>query len=259
MRLALPPNTRKSSYLYQWIPVCAVCRVPGDRFVDCGQRRARWQPARLGCVQRLIVWTGTDAERWEVAQLELSDQGVQAAGTQVAVDPEPYRLDYRLDARTGFVTRSLDLRVTAERWSRRLLLRHDGAGQWSWTVEEQGSSRLPPPGDAPELAGELAVAADCDLGLSPLTNLLPVRRHGLHVRRTSVDLVVAWVSVPDLVLRPYLQRYEHVGSDDRGSTVRFVDLGGEGGFADLQLDVDGVVDVYPGLARRAAKAAASEA
>jgi len=204
-------------------------------------------PTRLG-----HVWTGTDAERWEVVQLELSDDGVQATGTQVGVDPEPYRLDYDLDARTGFITRSLDVRVMAERWSRRLLLRHDGVGGWSWDVQEQGTCELPAPGAAAELAGELTPARDCDLGLSPLTNLLPVRRHRLRQPGTRIDLVVVWVSVPDLALYPYRQRYEHVRSHDQGSTVRFVDLGLTPGFvADLELDADGLVHSYPDLARRA--------
>jgi hypothetical protein len=52
-------------------------------------------PTRLGLVQRLILWTGTDAERWEVVQLELSDDGVQATGTQVGVDPEPLPVGLR--------------------------------------------------------------------------------------------------------------------------------------------------------------------
>jgi uncharacterized protein len=203
-------------------------------------------------VRRLILWTGTDAERWELAQVEISDTGIQAAGTQAGVDPEPYRLDYELDARSGFTTRSLELRVSAERWWRRLRLRHDGSGGWDWDAEEHGPGEPPTAGAAPELARELTEARDCDLGLSPLTNLLPVRRHGLHRPGSRVDLVVAWVSVPDLALLAYRQRYEHVRSDNGGFTVRYVDLDLSEGFtADLELDTDGLVKNYPGLARRA--------
>jgi hypothetical protein len=66
-----------------------------------------------------------------------------------------------------------------------------------------------------------------------------------------VDLLMAWVSVPDLGLHPYRQRYEHIGRDGDGGIVRFMDLGLDPGFvSDLVLDRDGLVRDYPQLARR---------
>lgn len=216
-------------------------------------------------MRRLVLWAGTDAERWEIADLDLTSGGVRAAGTQAGTDPEPYRLDYELDASDGFVTRSLEVEVTAAAWSRHLRLMHDGNGKWGWEVAGRGSCDLPAPGAGPELVPEQSEARDCDLGLSPLTNLMPVRRHELHRPGTAVDVLVVWVSVPDLGLRAYRQRYEHVGTHDSihghghgrdtqsiGYRVRFVDLGLLHGFtADLTLDADGLVVEYPELARRA--------
>ena len=96
---------------------------------------------------------------------------------------------------------------------------------------------------APELDGAL----DCDLGLSPLTNLMPIRRHALHQREGVAEILAAWVSVPDLSLHASRQRYEHV----RTGVVRFTDLGVHDGFsAELELDADGLVLLYPELARR---------
>src|SRR5688572_19281838 len=40
--------------------------------------------------------------------------GLSATGTQVGVDPLPYRLDYTFDAADGWVTRSLSVEVTGE-------------------------------------------------------------------------------------------------------------------------------------------------
>jgi hypothetical protein len=49
------------------------------------------------------------------------------------------------------------------------------------------------------------------------------------------------------------QRYEHLAAHAGGSTVRFTALN-SGFTADLELDLDGVVVSYSGLARRARSA-----
>jgi hypothetical protein len=80
---------------------------------------------------------------------------------------------------------------------------------------------------------------------------MPIRRHAIHERRASVELVVAWVSVPDLGVVAYSQRYEHVRSNATGAVVRFTSLSVHDGFmSDLELDRDGLVLVYPQLACR---------
>ncbi|MDQ3641671.1 MAG: putative glycolipid-binding domain-containing protein, partial [Actinomycetota bacterium] len=98
-------------------------------------------------------------------------------------------------------------------------MRHDGGGAWTCAADEEGKADLPPAGGD---VGAVTGAVDCDLGYSPLTNLMPVRRHGLHERPGSADFLMAWVSVPDLGLHPSQQRYEHVRRHGRGATVRYV-------------------------------------
>ena len=69
--------------------------------------------------------------------------------------------------------------------------------------------------------------------------------------RGEVDFLMAWVSVPDLGMRPSEQRYEHVRRDGDEAVVRYV--GRHRDFVDdLVFDRDGVVDLYPDLARRVA-------
>lgn len=202
-------------------------------------------------MEHLIVWKGLDAQRWEVAHLSLDPDGVVGTGTQIAVDPLPYRLDYTLEAHSGFVTRRLDVRVRGEGWWRRLELQHDGIGAWSWDVDVDGGLELDAPGADPAMVEELTEARDCDLGLSPVTNLMPIRRHHLNTSDASADIVAAWVSVPDLRLYSYRQRYESVGRQGEGSVVRFIDRGPSAGFsAELVLDSEGVIEIYPELARR---------
>lgn len=201
--------------------------------------------------QRLVLWAGLDRTRWEAAHLEMTRHGVTATGTQMAVEPTPYHLDYRLEALDNFVTRLLDIRVRGAGWSRSLVLRHDGRGRWEWVSDALGDVSLEAAGGDPALAAELVDAVDCDLGFSPLTNLMPIRRHGLELHDGAVDIVVAWVSVPDLGIHAYAQRYESLSHSGEGSVVRFIDKGRSEGFvADLQLDADGVIEVYPELAER---------
>ena len=74
---------------------------------------------------------------------------------------------------------------------------------------------------------------------------LPVLRHALHRGGEARDLTMAWVSVPDLAVSASEQRYEPLDRD----VVRFR----SGAFsADLELDADGFVVRYPGLAERVA-------
>jgi uncharacterized protein len=198
-------------------------------------------------VNRLVVWRGLDTWRAEVASIELLPRGARATGTQIGVEPVPYRLDYRLEAAgRDFVTESLEVQVTGEAWGRRLRLSHDGEGGWRCEAASEGFVDLPPAGGDVEV---VEGALDCDLGLSPMTNLMPVRRHNLHREPGEVDFLMAWVSVPALSVHPSKQRYEHVRKDDRGSVVRYVgehrDYVGE-----LELDQDGLVVVYPELACR---------
>jgi uncharacterized protein len=170
-----------------------------------------------------IAWAGDPDWTAEVCDLELSADGVVAAGAQLGVDPEPYRATYELDARGDWLTRRLRVEVPGVGT---LDLRHDGAGHWD---------------GRPDLDGAL----HCDLANSPLTNLMPIRRHALHERGGTVDIAVAWVSLPDLVVHHEQQRYEHV----RPGVVRFRSEDFE---ADIEVDADGLVVVYPQIARRVA-------
>lgn len=196
-------------------------------------------------MERFLLWTGLEDWLHEAATAELSADGVTASGTQLGADPVPYRLDYRLDAAEGFVTASLEVDAVGDGWRRHLALIRDRTGRWRCDTRHEGAADLPPPG------GDMATldeALDCDLGLSPLTNLMPVRRLGLHERPGAYDFLMAWVSVPDLGVRAEPQRYEHVRRDGDGAVVRFSIPSGF--TSDLFLDADGLVLRYPALARR---------
>jgi hypothetical protein len=185
---------------------------------------------------QLVLWRGIEEWLAEAASIDLGEDGLLAKGVQLGAHPAPYRLDYRLDASEGFVTRELELTATTDSGQRTLRLSHDGSG--SWRADAQTEVELP----------DLSRARDIDIGFSPLTNSMPILRHGLHEQGED-DFVMAWVEVPSLNVIAARQRYEHVRGDDEGAAVRFLDR--ESGFsAELELDREGLLVFYPGLARR---------
>jgi hypothetical protein len=173
----------------------------------------------------LLLWRGLEEWLAEAAEVRLDGERLFARGTQLGAEPQPYRVDYELTTGAGWVTEQLrldsgdldlDLRRTADGWT---------------------ANGIPRP--------ELEAALDCDLAGSPLTNAMPILRERLRQGEGPVDLVMAWVSVPDLAVTVSHQRYEPI--DTR--TVRFVSRDSDFR-ADLELDDDGLVVRYPALAER---------
>src|SRR4051812_33075308 len=148
-------------------------------------------------MERQFTWAGTDDWRAEWAHVRQDQDRFVATGVQLGVAPVPYRLDYRLeaDAGPGWATRLLEATALGAGWRRSARLERDETGGWSYRQVVFGKVALPDPVYAP---AELEGALDCDLGLSPLTNTMPILRHGLHQVPGSAELTMAWMSVPDL-------------------------------------------------------------
>jgi hypothetical protein len=182
----------------------------------------------------------------EFAEILLAPQKVSAEGVAISSGPRiPYRLDYTLETVVGYVTSRLWVTSRGEGWRRTLDLRRDASGVWTAVAEETGRVDLPRAGGDP---ATLTGALDCDLGLSPVTNLMPILRHDLLAGGDPIEQTMAWVSVPDLSVRADGQRYSSIGTaSDR--VVRYE--ASDGTFtADITLDVDGLVIDYPGIATR---------
>jgi uncharacterized protein len=193
---------------------------------------------------RFLVWAGVEEWLTESAAVDLESGGLSATGTQLAAEPAPYRVDYRLEA-PDFVTRELELTSMGEGWRRHLTLRHDGEGSWEAEIDDEGDV---PGGPSDGALPELSEALDIDIQNSPLTNTMPILRHGFH-REGSGDFLMAFVTIPSLRVEASPQRYEHVRTTEDGSVVRYISR--EGDFtAELELDSDGLLSFYPRLARR---------
>jgi uncharacterized protein len=202
----------------------------------------------VGGLPRALLWTRTDTAGAE--QVCFDDRrGLAARGVQVAVDPIAYACRYELYTDENWATVRLDVSAEGAGWLRGAKLER-AAGRWRVVTAEQGdldaalraagiATSAPMPGiENPDL---LAEALDVDLGGSPLTNTLPLRRLGM----VTSTVTVAWVLLPSLAVVPAKQSYTPV----EAGRVRY----SSGSFAaELEVDDEGYVIRYPGMAQRAA-------
>jgi hypothetical protein len=160
---------------------------------------------------------------------------LRARGRAVGTVPQPYWLTYQLETGPGYVTRRLRVNLETATEVRELDLQRGTDGRWTANGET--------------VAG-VDGALDCDLGLCPITNTMPVLRHGLHQNSGEQDFLMAWVAVPELAVRPSRQTYTHLGPvEGGGAAIRYA----AGDYrSDVVFDADGFVIDYPGMARRLA-------
>ena len=202
--------------------------------------------ARRPEARRAVAWVKDDPFGVEFAEIDIGEEHMGARGVAIGTAPLPYRLDYQLETHAGFATARLHATSRGEGWRRELDLRRDADGVWSAAAAEAGHVDLPPAGgDTARLAGAL----DCDLGLSPVTNMMPILRHDLLHGGGPIEFTMAWVAVPALTVQPDRQRYRHLRSAADHHIIRYEAI--DGSFAaDITVDADAVVIDYPAIARR---------
>jgi hypothetical protein len=198
-----------------------------------------------------LFWDRKDTTGTEHALVD-ARHGLYARGHQLAVDPIAYTCRYEVQTDPTWATARLDVSAEGAGWVRSVRLEL-AAGRWRVTATEQGDldaaltasgharAGLPGMEDPDQLYG----AFDVDLGGSPLTNTLPIRRLDLAQAEDGVAhrLSVAWVLLPSLEVIQADQIYTPLGD----GKVRYAS---ETFSADLTVDDDGFVIDYPGLARR---------
>ncbi len=212
-------------------------------------------------VTKALYWQGVDEpKRFSSAKVRFAEESLNAHGESWTED---YELTWQLSTRGNWVTDRLEVRVVGLRsnrssLNRALFLQRSPTGVWSSqtvrseTTEPNASSvfaGLARPGIAEPTT--LAGALDCDLGLCPLTNTMPIRRLGLHHRSlpdvSERELLTAWVEVPSL--RVVASRQAYAKRVEDGGRVRYRSVGVDF-VTQLEVDHDGLVLQYPGLARQ---------
>ncbi len=179
------------------------------------ESRLRWR--RLDVPGREQARVERTAGGWRLSgELEAEDEGVAA------------RLRYTIDCDPEWRTRSALIEGEANGEPVWFALAADGAGHWS-------RDGAPLPG--------LDGALDVDLGFTPMTNTLPIRRLGLGVGE-SAPVRSAWLRFPELRLEPLEQTYTREA--ERSFRYRAL-VDGEPFSARLDTDAFGRVLLYEGL------------
>lgn len=181
-----------------------------------------------------IVWRRVDLPGHEIATIARHGGGWRVEGVAVLVESErPCRVEYDIACDARWMTLRCVIRGFIG--ERRVHLDVERSGNGLWRIDGV---------EMPALAG----CDDIDLGFSPATNLLPIRRLDLPVGAQG-NVRAAWIRFPELSAEVLTQTYTRVSAD------RYVYESAGGAFRrELQVDAFGCVLDYPGLWRAEATA-----
>jgi hypothetical protein len=177
---------------------------------------------------RRVAWRRSDeVQTDEHCTLTQRDTGLSLVGTVLGAEAgAPVRIEYRVLTDADGMTTAAHVRDLRGFEQRTLTLERDAKG--NWTV------------DGAKVRG-LKGATDVDLGCSPSTNTLPIRRLHLGVG-ASKTIKAAWVRFPDLTVVKADQTYTRLDE----FTYRYA----SGDFtAELTVDDENLVAAYAEWAR----------
>jgi hypothetical protein len=135
----------------------------------------------------------------------------------------PWRIGYTIEVDRAGLTRRLWIDAEGAGSVIRIDVSSDGRGRWTRTGTD-------------EVVVDDPDALDVDLGFSPSTNTLPIRRLGLEIGQTR-EIAVLWVLFPAFEIVAGRQSYERLGEREwRYRSSGFV--------GDLTVDASGLVETY---------------
>jgi hypothetical protein len=176
-----------------------------------------------------ILWQRLDVPGHEMATIASRSDGWVVNGVAVFVETgKPCRIEYEIHCDAHWTTRDCHVHgsIGAERVD--LAIVRSLGGEWSINGTEMEALRH---------------CDDVDLGFSPVTNLLPIRRLALPIGGHAL-VRAAWVRFPELTVEVLEQRYARVAHD------RYQYESDGGAFRrELSVDAFGCVMEYPGLWR----------
>jgi uncharacterized protein len=184
------------------------------------------QKARV-MIDPVMLWRRLDAPGHEAARLLQRDSYWHLTGTAVfAHNQRPCRLDYGVICGLEWQTISTKVKGWVGNTTVEIELLVDSTQNW----QINGVA-------CPAVKG----CIDVDLGFSPATNLLAIRRLNLAIGEAA-KARAAWLSFPELTLEVLEQVYRR----DQAASYHYESAGGEF-VADLEVNAAGFITQYPGL------------
>src|SRR5579864_761026 len=181
-----------------------------------------------------VMWVPSTGAGLEHLHLLQQVEGNVIDSVVIGVEHEiPFRLWYEIHTGKDWKVRQCTLRLLGS-GNQEVTLHADGEGQWT---------------DAAGVAlSALDRCIDVDISVTPFTNTLPIRRLSLQPGQSS-DLLVAYITVPELEVKMMQQRYSCLEHRADGGLYRYESL--SSGFTrDLLVDAQGLVMDYPGIWKR---------
>ena len=169
-----------------------------------------------------VVWRLDEHDSRDHVRVFAIEDGDRISGTSVlVVDGRPTSIDYlvEIDERWRTLGATIKVRSGVSRARRFEVVADDGHWRFDGVID-----------------GRFDGCLDIDLGWTPATNLMPIRRSDLAVGAT-VDIDSAWLRFPELSFERSAQRYTRLDE----TTWRYE----SGGFQrDLTVDAHGLVRAY---------------
>lgn len=179
-------------------------------------------------MSRIAMWQRLDRPALECVQWTVGRELVLRGDVVGDIHGLLGRVAYRVRVGGDLLTRAARIHLWSDSANRHLQLSRNREGRW----QANGLDRP-----------DLADATDIDIGVTPATNSLPIRRFRLAVG-ASRDLVAAWVQFPTLSVIPAHQRYTRIATD------RYLYESRDSGYqAELTVQEDGMVVQYADIWR----------
>jgi len=178
-------------------------------------------------MQERILWRKLENPGHEIATLNERDYCWELAGTAIfSQENSPCRMDYSVVCDKSWVTKLVHVNGIVDNKEVAIDLEVDANKQWFLNGT---------------ILSWLTGCIDVDLGFSPSTNLLPIRRLALNVGQEA-EVKAAWLQFPSLELKVLPQFYCRQSE----SSYRYESAGGSF-VSELGVNDSGFVTNYPGL------------
>jgi hypothetical protein len=200
--------------------------------------------AESNSLLRTVLWQRIDSPGSEWCALEREPDGWRLHGTVLAeVATAPVLVHYVVALATDWSTRAVEIAMRSGAAAEPRQLKLTVSPDQHWQIERESGPDPALPADDPAALHGLI---DVDLGVSPVTNTLPIRRLDLAIGE-SVPVTAAWVRFPELTIEPLPQRYIRLAV----RRYRYESAGGAF-VAEIEVDDLGLVTTYEGGWRRVA-------